>query len=166
MERCIAPLKKAFSGTVLYNYLFIAFLLAYNYLIRDLILDTSIRAVYAVKSAPVFGCMILAVLLLGAYALFMKTRELRAAGVKSAGGVAISVCVLNWVVVICMAFTALQSFGIKVTEKTENLSGFESAILIITIFAAVILGLAEFGLLIMMGRAVRKADQQGQEDRS
>jgi hypothetical protein len=161
MEHLIASLRRAVSGTILYNYLFIAFLLAYSYLLRDLILDTSIGAVYAVKFSPLFGIMVLAVILLGTYALLMKTRELRAAGVKSAGGIAFAVCVLNWVVVICLAFTALQSFGIKVTEETDKLSGFENAVIAITIFTAIIQGLAAFGFLVRMSEPYEKPIGQG-----
>jgi hypothetical protein len=161
MERLIASLRRAVSGTILYNYLFIAFLLIYNYLLRDLILDKSIGAVYEVKTAPVFGVMILVVIILGTYALLMKTRELRAAGVKSPGGVGYVVCILNWVVVICMAFTALQAFGIKVTEKTDKLTGFENAVIAITIFTAIIQGLAAFGFLIRLSEPYEKPISRG-----
>jgi hypothetical protein len=64
-------------------------------------------------------------------------------------------------VVICMAFTALQSFGIKVTEKTDHLTGIENALIAITIFAAILQGLAAFGFLIRMSEPYEKPIGQG-----
>lgn len=156
MERLKNLLRGVFSGTVLYNYLFIVFLLLYNYLLRDLVLDASIGAVYEVKKAPAFGIMILFVIVLGTYALMLKCRELRATGEKTSAGIGYVLSVLNWVVVISMAFTALQSFGIKVTENTDRLSGLENAAIMMAIFFALIQGGFAFGFLVRLSEPYEK----------
>ena len=149
-------MRKTVSGTVLYNYLFIAFLLLYNYLLRDLILDASIGAVYEVKKAPAFGVMILVVIVLGTYALMLKCREIRATGEKTSAGAGYFLSVLNWVVVISMAFTAVQSFGIKVTENTDKLSGLENAAIMMAIFSALIQGGFAFAFLVRLSEPYEK----------
>jgi hypothetical protein len=161
MGRLIESLRKAASGTVLYNYLFIVFLFAYNYLLRGLVLDTSMGAVYEVRKAPLFGIMVLLVIIAGTWALLMKCRELRSAGVKSPAGAGFLLCVLNWVVVISMVFTAVQSFGIQVTKSDELISDFENTVIIIAILSALVQGGVSFGFLVRLSEPYEKPIGQG-----
>ncbi len=156
MGRLMNSWRNVVSGTVLYNYLFIAFLLVYNYLLRDLVLDASLGAVYEVRKAPAFGIMILAVIVLGTCALMLKCRELRATGEKTSAGIGYVLSVLNWVVVISMAFTAVQSFGIRVTENTDKLSGLENAAIMMAIFSALIQGTFSFAFLVRLSEPYKK----------
>jgi hypothetical protein len=156
MGRLKISLRNILSGTVLYNYLFIAFLLLYNYLLRDMILTASMGAVYEVRKAPAFGIIIMVVIVLGTCALMMKCRELRASELKPEAGIGYVLCVLNWVVVISMAFTAVQSFGIKVTENTDKLSGLENAAIMMAIFSALIQGGFAFAFLVRLSEPYEK----------
>lgn len=156
MESLKSSLNKILSGTILYNYLFVAFLLLYNYMLRDPILNASIGAVYQVQKAPAFGIMIILVIVLGSWGLMMKCRELRATGENPKGGIGYVLCVLNWVVVISMAFTAVQSFGINVTEETDKLSNLENTAIMIAIFSALIQGGFAFGCLVCLSEPYEK----------
>ncbi len=130
--------KEFFYGTVFYNYLFVIFQLAYNYIFRGLLLDQSIGAVYGSSSSPLLGIILLAVVAAGTYAIMIRCRQLRLDGVRAAGVIAFIVWVLNWVIVIMMVLTAVKSFGIDISKPTDQLSDNENIIIICSILGAML----------------------------
>lgn len=130
--------KEIFYGTVFYNYLFVIFQLAYNYIFRGLLLDQSIGAVYGSSSSPLLGIILLAGIIASTYAIMVRCRQLRLEGIRATGIIAFIVWVLNWVIVIMMVLTAVKSFGIDISKPTDRLSDSENIIIICSILGAMI----------------------------
>ena len=150
MERRVSPVKDFFYGTVLYNYLFIIFQLAYNYLIRDRLLDSSIKTVYEVRKAPWLGFIVLSAVVAGGYAIMIKCRIIRSRNPQSVGAGDFLIWILGWVITISMVFTAVQSFGIEVSKKDGVPSDFENTVIAISIFGAMIHLGAVLGFIMML----------------
>ena len=130
--------KEFFYGTVFYNYLFVIFQLAYNYLFRGLLLDRSIGTVYGSSRSPLLGIILLAVIVAATYAIMIRCRQLRAWGVRSAGVIAFIVWILNWVIVIVMVLTAVKSFGINISKPADQMSDGENIVIIGSILGAML----------------------------
>ena len=77
--------KEFFYGTLFYNYLFIIFQLAYNYIFRDFLLEKSMGTVYGSGRSAVLGTVILLVIAAATYAVMIRFRLLRKGGARSAG---------------------------------------------------------------------------------
>ncbi|HPS58872.1 MAG TPA: hypothetical protein PK514_12270 [Spirochaetota bacterium] len=133
-----SPVKGFFYGTVFYSYLFIIFQLTYNYFFRGLLLDQSIGTVYGAGRSPLFGIILLLAIAAGTYAVMVKCRQLRISGVRFAGIPAFVVWVLNWVIVIVMVLTAVKSFGIDISKRSDMFSDRENIIIICSILGAML----------------------------
>lgn len=148
--------KEFFYGTLFYNYLFIIFQLAYNYIFRDFLLEKSMGTVYGSGRSAVLGTVILLVIAAATYAVMIRFRLLRKGGARSAGAAAFIVWVLNWVIVVTMVLTAVKSFGIDISKHAEQLSDRENIIIICSIMGAMFQAGMVIALLARMAVAYEK----------
>ena len=144
-------LKQFLYGPVFYNYLFILFQLAYNFIFRDMLLSGTMKTLYEVKKQPLLGITILAAVAAGFYAVMMTCRILRTGGTRKPEPPAFAICVLNWILSIHMFFTALQAFGIEVSKDYNLLSGFESAMLNVAIIMVLVQSAFFAGFIVRLG---------------
>jgi hypothetical protein len=150
-------LTKHLAGTIIYNYLMIAFQLGYNYYLRGTLLSGTMDTVYGAGYNPLPGIIIILAVISGTYAIFINCRILRNAGIKSAGIPAFIIWPLNWVLVVFMMLTAVKSFGIDITQSMDNLSGFENTVLILSILIAMAQAGAVIAFLARMKEPYTKA---------
>ncbi len=108
-------LREILRESIFYNYLFVAFELAYSFILRDRLLDESMGALFTKQRAPVLGSGLIVMLGIGLFAVAIKTRELRAAGRLTAYGPLFVLWFLSMTTTLIVALIILNSFGLGIS---------------------------------------------------